>query len=175
MNETREKIASGLEHAFATGGFAEIGVDDLRAATQVSLRTLYKYYPSREDMVLAALEHRHARYLAHLFTDLPAAPERALDEVFDRVDEWMRTNAPQGCLFHSAVAAQPHNEAIREMRERHKGEVAARLGEAAGLSSFADELMLLHEGLTQSWSFMGARAVARAKYMAKSLLERARV
>lgn len=172
MKDTQQKIAAGLEQAFAAEGFAEPGVDQLRDATQVSLRTLYKYCPSREDMVLTALEHRHGRYLEHLFRDLPEAPEKALEDIFARIGAWMRTNAAQGCLFHAAVAAQPHNTALRQMLERHKAEVAARLAEATGLSAYRDELMLLHEGLTQSWSFMGEAAVERAKALAVPLLER---
>lgn len=170
METTQEKIAAGLERAFAEGGFAETGVDDLRAATQVSLRTLYKYCPSREDMVLAALEHRHRRYLAHLYADLPGSPDAAVEAVFDRIGTWMQTNAPQGCLFHGAVAAQPNSAAIRDMLVRHKSELTERLGQATGLPAARDELMLLHEGLTQSWSLMGPRAVACAKACARPLL-----
>ena len=46
------KIAEGLECAFASRGFAEPSVDDLRDSAGVSLRTLYKYMPSRGDMVI---------------------------------------------------------------------------------------------------------------------------
>ena len=169
MTETREKIAAGLEQAFAESGFAEIGVDGLREATQVSLRTLYKYCPSREDMVLTALNHRHTRYLAYLLDEVPEDPEEALDEVFRRVARWMLDNAPQGCLFHSAVAAHPENTVIREMLERNKKEVADGLVRVAGLQSARDELMLIHEGLTQSWPLMGERAVESAKALGRSL------
>jgi len=174
MTQTREQIAARLERAFAQDGFAELGVDGLRAAARVSLRTLYKYCRSREDMVLAALEHRHARYLAHLFADLPPAPGEALEALFDRVGTWMAANAPQGCLFHSAVAAHPDSAAIREMFERHKREVADGMARATGLWPARDDLILLHEGLTQSWPLMGERAVTRAKGLARMLLHGAR-
>lgn len=71
MIGTREKIAAGLERAFASHGFAEPSVDTLRDAAGVSLRTLYRYMPSRADMVMAALEHRHRRYMAQVL-DGPA-------------------------------------------------------------------------------------------------------
>ena len=170
MVDTKEKIAAGLEQAFAESGFAEIGVDDLRDAAQVSLRTLYKYCASREDMVLTALERRHTRYLAHLLDDLPSAPAEALGEIFERVGRWMSENAPQGCLFHSAVAAHPENAAIRAMLERHKSEVADGLVRATGLTSARDELMLLHEGITQSWPLVGEHAVSCANKLAQPVL-----
>lgn len=171
MANTKEKIAAGLERAFAERGFAEIGVDGLRDATQVSLRTLYKYCPSREDMVLTALERRHARYLVHLLSDLPDAPDKALEAIFERVGEWISENASKGCLFHSAVAAHPENAAVREMLLRHKSELADGLVRATGLTSARDELMLLHEGITQSWPLMGERTVPCAISLARSLLE----
>lgn len=169
MTKTQEKIAKGLECAFAEHGFAEIGVDGLREATHVSLRTLYKYCPSREDMVLTALNHRHLRYLAHLLDGLPEGPEEALEEMLDRIGSWMAANAPQGCLFHSAVAAHPDNAVIRTMLERHKTEVVDGMVRATNLPTNRDELMLIHEGLTQSWPLMQERAVRSAKILARSL------
>ncbi|WP_111496532.1 MULTISPECIES: TetR/AcrR family transcriptional regulator [Marinobacter] len=170
METTQEKIAAGLERAFAEHGFAEIGVDGLRDATQVSLRTLYKYCPSREDMVLTALEHRHTRYLAHLFGDLSGGPEQVLGEMFERVGRWMAENASYGCLFHSAVAAHPDKPALREMLQRHKGEVADGMVRATGLEACRDEFMLLHEGLTQTWPLTGECAVESARLLARRLL-----
>ncbi len=55
MRDTATKIAAGLERAFAARGFSEPCVDDLREAAGVSLRTLYKYTPSRDAMVRMAL------------------------------------------------------------------------------------------------------------------------
>lgn len=169
METTRDRIAQKLEETFAERGFAEPGVAELREASEVSLRTLYKYFPSRDDMVIAALDQRHGRYLAYVFADLPDAPEVALDAIFERIGDWMRTSSPNGCMFHSAVAAHPGNDALAGKLGRHKREIATRLAEAAGLPGHEDELLLLHEGLTQSFTLMGARAVASAKAMAKEL------
>lgn len=169
MNKTQEKIAARLEQAFAAHGFAELGVAELRAQADVSLRTLYKYFPSRDDMVLAALEHRHARYVAFIFADLPERNNDALNAVFDRIGEWMSTNATEGCLFHNAVAAQPHSSALKKMRERHKREVTERLAVVAGLPNQQTELMLIHEGLTQSWPLQKEQSVIAAKFLAAVL------
>ena len=69
MTDMMSKISAGLERAFANRGFAEPSVEDLRDAADVSLRTLYKYTPSRAEMVLAALEKvisREAELLAYI-------------------------------------------------------------------------------------------------------------
>jgi AcrR family transcriptional regulator len=171
MKTEPTEMVARLEQAFAASGFAELGVDDLRAHTDVSLRTLYKHFPSRGEMVRAALEHRHERYIAHLFTDLPTSPEAATAAIFERIGDWMHRNASEGCLFHSAVAAYPHDEDLRALLERHKDEVAEGMGRATGLESVRDDLLLLHEGLTQSWRLLGDRAVARAVVLAGLLFQ----
>ncbi|WP_283646299.1 TetR/AcrR family transcriptional regulator [Marinovum algicola] len=169
MTDTMTRIASGLERAFASGGFAAPSVEDLRDAAGVSLRTLYKYTPSRVEMVRAALENRHRRYLARVFDDLPPAPEAALDEILTRIGGWMETEASHGCLFHAAVAADPGNADLRALLERHKTEVAARAAAATGLAGRETHLLLLFEGLTQTWPLRGAEAVAAAGALAKTL------
>lgn len=169
MTITREKIAAGLELAFATHGFAEPNVETLRDAAGVSLRTLYKYMPSRADMVMAALEHRHQRYLAQVLKDLPDDPSEARSTLMDRVGTWMRIEAAHGCLFHAAVAADPGNASVRTLLRRHKQEVALRAARATGLADQEVALLLVLEGLTQSWPLHGAEAVAAAKRLASAL------
>ena len=169
MTDTKLKIAAGLERAFAKGGFAEPSVDDLREAADVSLRTLYKYTPSRADMVHLALEHRHQRYIDLLFTDLPEAPDRALSAIIDRVGVWMETEASHGCLFHAAVAASPGDQVLRDLLSRHKVEVATKAAIATGRQGYEIELNLILEGLTQSFTLHGAEAIAAAKRLAGGL------
>ncbi|MDD7911321.1 MULTISPECIES: TetR/AcrR family transcriptional regulator [Pseudovibrio] len=170
MNETQIKIARGLEQAFVQHGFAEPGVDDLKAASGVSLRTLYKYFPSREDMVLGALEFRHQRYLALLTQDLPGSPEAALDPLIDRIAQWMCEEARNGCLFHGAVAAHPDNVKLRRLLETHKREVTGILAEKLDLPTSHEEIAVIHEGLLQAWGLHGKSAAAAAKRLLALML-----
>ncbi|NDW02841.1 TetR/AcrR family transcriptional regulator [Jiella pacifica] len=169
-DSTKTAIVTGLEQTFVRQGFAKPGVDELRAAAGVSLRTLYKYYPSRDAMILGALEHRHGRYVERLLDGLPADPKEALDAVLERVAGWMREEAGHGCLFHGAVAAMPESDALRELLERHKGEIARRMAAAVGLSGNEAELTLILEGLTQSWALNGEDALRAAKRLAGCLV-----
>jgi len=169
MTGTSDKIAAGLERAFAAHGFAEPSVDRLRDAAGVSLRTLYKYMPSRGDMVLAALEHRHQRYISHVLDHLPPDPVEARDALMDRVADWMRAEATHGCLFHAAVASDPQSAPLRALLDRHKHEVANRAAAATGLAGQEVALLLILEGLTQSWPLHGAQAVSSAKALASAL------
>ncbi|THH39143.1 TetR/AcrR family transcriptional regulator [Aliishimia ponticola] len=169
MTGTHEKIAAGLERTFASQGFAEPSVETLRDAAGVSLRTLYKYMPSRADMVLAALEHRHQRYMAQVLDDLPVDPGAARAALIDRVGLWMERETTHGCLFHAAVAADPGSSSVRDLLSRHKQEVAERAAAATGLAGQEVALLLILEGLTQSWPLHGAQAVTAAKALTSAL------
>ena len=169
MTDTQSKIAAGLERAFAARGFAEPSVEDLRDAAGVSLRTLYKYTPSRAEMVLAALENRQQRYLALVFDDLPQAPADALEAILARVGQWMETETSHGCLFHAAVAADPGSDNLRALLTRHKAEVAAKAAAATNLAGAETALLLIIEGLTQTWPLRGAEAVTAAQRLAQAL------
>ncbi|AZV80386.1 TetR/AcrR family transcriptional regulator [Parasedimentitalea marina] len=169
MTDTMTKIAAGLERAFASRGFAEPSVEDLRDAAAVSLRTLYKYTPSRSEMVLAALEHRHRRYLSKIFDDIPDDPKTALDAMFDRVGVWMETETAHGCLFHGAVASEPGSARLRELLERHKAEVATCAVKVTDLVGCEVEILVILEGLTQAWALHRNAALESAKLLGRGL------
>ena len=170
MGDMMSKISEGLERAFASRGFAEPSVEDLRDAAGVSLRTLYKYTPSRAEMVLAALENRHQRYLTRVFDNLPKEPEKALDTILSRIGKWMETETSHGCLFHAAVAADPRSQPLRALLERHKAEVATQAAAATGLRGADTALLLIIEGLTQAWLLRGEAVVDAAKRLGQMLL-----
>jgi AcrR family transcriptional regulator len=52
MTSTKEQIAYRLEQAFNTHGFAELSVATLQKVVGASLRTLYRYFPSKQAMVI---------------------------------------------------------------------------------------------------------------------------
>lgn len=168
---TQTRIAAGLEQAFAAGGFAQPNVETLRAAAGVSLRTLYKYAPSRQAMVLLALEHRHQRYMKHLFEPaLPDPPAAALAEVLARLAAWMAQEASHGCLFHAAVAAMPNDADLRALLTRHKAEVARRVAGAIGQPDRQADVTLLLEGSAQAWPLLGLATLESARSMGAALL-----
>lgn len=169
MNATEIKIAAGLEQAFARHGFAEPSVEALRDAAGVSLRTLYKYTPSRDMMVRSALEYRHQRYIAHVFDALPEDCALALTEIIKRVGGWMQQEATHGCLFHAAVASAPHDPELRALLQRHKAEVADRAVTVTGLTGREVDLTLIIEGLTQSWPLYREAAVDSAQRLGQTL------
>lgn len=166
----KEQIAAALEVAFSQHGFAEPSVAQLKAACGVSLRTLYKHYPSKEAMIVGALEHRHQRYLSLLLEEAPQSAEGSIEHVFTRLQNWMEEYAPHGCLSMNAIAAFPDNALINQAVLDHKHEVRALLGQLSQNEALSTPLFLLHEGVSSAWPVLGQAAVASAKKTVKTLL-----
>lgn len=159
--DTKQRIATELERTFAEAGFADQGVEALRAEADVSLRTLYKHFPSREAMIVGALEHRDATY----FRWLEGGPEGGAEHVLwplVRLGDWLGEVANTGCLFLNAWAEYPDSEAIGAVVRDHKARLAnefqqrlARVAPRRDTGHLAETLFLLHEGMTQAARLQG--------------------
>jgi len=167
----REQIAASLEQAFSKSGFAEPSVAQLRTACNVSLRTLYKHYPSKEAMIVAALEFRHQRYLTFLHYPSATTGVESVLHIFDRLEQWMQQYAPHGCLSMNAIAAFPDNLLINNAVKEHKKAVRQFLGQQSRREDLATAIFLLHEGVSSAWPVLGRNAVTAAQQTLRLLLK----
>jgi AcrR family transcriptional regulator len=170
MISTREQIAARLEQVFNMRGFAEPSVAELKTAAGVSLRTLYRHFPSKDDMVIGALDHRHTRYLTFLAEDEPAPGRDSIKHLFRRLGDWMATFSPNGCLSLNALAAHPGNIEVRDTTTRHKHELIRMMARRCGQPTLSKELFLLHEGASAAWPVVGIQAIQAAEAASLKLL-----
>jgi AcrR family transcriptional regulator len=166
-NPTSDHIDAAVDRMDAlieAHGFAGTSVDDLRAAADVSLRTLYRRYGSREQMIVAVLRNRAEKYLAHL------AGTTGAHELIDRTRAWMDDARVLGCLFLRARADHPDDPHIEEAVVDYHTALHSRLrviAEAEGLGeNGADLLFIAHEGLLAGAPVLGADAACRAAHAA---------
>jgi AcrR family transcriptional regulator len=68
---TRRAIASAALRLFAERGYEETTISDITAAAEVSPRTFFSYFPSKEDVVFAEMDER----LAEVRTRLADRPD----------------------------------------------------------------------------------------------------
>ncbi|MEH6448439.1 MAG: TetR/AcrR family transcriptional regulator [Oleispira sp.] len=167
----KELIAERLEQAFSQFGFAEASVAQLKTACDVSLRTLYKHYPSKEDMIVAALDNRHQRYLKFLSNDAPEDGLEAVLHIFSKLKQWMEEYAPNGCMSVSALGAFPEHILIKQTIKDHKEDVRNFLGKHSLRIDLATQLFLLHEGVSSAWPVLGDEALSSAQQAILSLLD----
>jgi AcrR family transcriptional regulator len=83
----REEVARAIESAalalFAARPIGEVTVDEIATATGIGVRTLYRYFPAKED-VFRAYPRRVAQQLADLLRARPSSetPFEAMREAF---------------------------------------------------------------------------------------------
>ncbi|BCO19391.1 hypothetical protein KUC3_22480 [Alteromonas sp. KC3] len=183
---THDAIAQKLEQAFAIYGFATPNVATLKEHSGTTLKTLYKYFPSKEAMVIGALHYRHKRYIAFLEQDSPINHKitsvhdanTLLLHIFTRLALWLETYAPRGCMSLQALACYPNNEKIQNAVQSHKLEVKQWLTEnfndltiatAASKKDFVETIFILHEGMASAWP-SSQHAALKAAHQAISIL-----
>ena len=66
-----EAIALGL---FEARGFGEVTVDEIADAAGISVRTFYRYFPTKEDVLQSRIDQRAARLRAALSARSPDEP-----------------------------------------------------------------------------------------------------
>jgi len=168
----KAQIAASLEQAFSKQGFAQPNVAQLKTACNVSLRTLYKYYPSKAAMIAGALEYRHQRYLDFLRNNAPVNSIDSAYYIFNKLEQWMQEDAPHGCMSMNAIAAFPNDPLIRCAVTEHKEQVRRLLGFLTQRDDLASAIFVLHEGVSSTWQLLGREAVTSAQNTLLQLLNK---
>lgn len=181
---TAEHIVETSLNLFYQNGFHASGVDLLSKEAGVTKKTLYRYFPSKDVLIDAALKLRHQKFMSRLRDSVEAA-KPALRPVayIDFIAAWVVDADFHGCAFINATAeyaapdASPHQHATA-----HKNEIRAYLlrlcteGGAQKPDSIATSLFLLGEGLIVGSQVQGPESVLieSAKTTARDLWRMAR-
>ena len=173
-----ERILAAADKLFYRQGIRAVGVDAVAAEATVSKRTLYNYYPSKDDLIAAYLTARF-RHLAP--SDAPAR-EQILGN-FDRLERMFADGSFRGCPYVNAVTelGDPKHAAagialqFKEQRRLWFRALLERL-HARDPDALATQLQILVEGALASALVRGDPALARsARAAAEVLLDAAGV
>lgn len=174
--EMEQRILETADRLFYRDGIRAVGVDTVAAEIGISKRTLYNYYPSKDDLIAAYLRSR----FDHLeITDTP--PQEQILQFFDRLECSFAGKGFRGCPFVNAVAelAEVSHEAnklaisFKECRRKWFRELLDKTSiENADL--LATQLALLVDGAIAAALVRRDPKVARAaKAAAQALLNTA--
>lgn len=153
-------VASGL---FFREGIRAVGIDRIVAEADIAKATLYRHFPSKEDLVMAYLQDRHARVMQGLdaVRSEHADPRDRIALIFDRLAEKAENPEFRGCAFALAVAEHGDSEKIVRLARMHKRAVAETLcaiGREAGLANadfIGRHLVLLYDGALARRAVLG--------------------
>ncbi|WP_326541369.1 TetR/AcrR family transcriptional regulator [Pseudorhodoferax sp.] len=129
----RERIMTTAHDLFYRDGIRATGVDKLIAESGVAKLTFYRHFASKDTLVLAFLEYRHARWMAWFVDALGrhgAHAGRGLPALADALAEWFRDPAFRGCAFiNSVVEVGASVPGALEIARQHKEEMEQVIAE----------------------------------------------
>ncbi|GAA3571873.1 TetR/AcrR family transcriptional regulator [Nonomuraea rosea] len=152
--EHAERLLDAAGDLFYRRGVQAVGMDEVRAASGVSLKRLYQCFPSKEALVVAYLARRDERWMSSLTRHAgAAAPQDRIAAVFAWLERWFGEDDFRGCGFVNAYAELgPSSEAVREVVRRHKQRLRDFLRELAANArdpdDLAGQLLVLVDGAT---------------------------
>jgi AcrR family transcriptional regulator len=181
----RQRILESAYELFSHRAIGAVGVDEVIAQASVAKATLYRHFPSKNELVLEFLKRREQLWTygwvekeARLRGD---TPEASLLAIFDLFDEWFHRDDFEGCSFVNVLletsdletdigaASAMHLENVRGVVRTFALEAGLRDVEEFALSFH----ILMKGSIVQAGE--GDRAAAkRAQAMARLLIEQYR-
>ena len=179
--EARERILDSSYELFSQRGVQAVGVDEVIETAGVAKATLYRHFPSKDDLVIAFLEQREERWTRELVEagakSRGSTPEEQLLAIFDVFDEWFRREDFEACSFINVLLEMGPDHPAGTASVRHLENIRSivrGLAEEAGLrdpASFARSWHILMKGSIVSAAEGDAEAAHRAQSMARLLID----
>src|SRR5579859_3533976 len=155
----RDRLLAAASDLFYEQGVHTVGIDKIIDRAGVAKASLYSTFGSKDGLVRAYLEARHAARRDRLLAEIERHddPRARLLAVFDVLDESVAQPGFRGCAFANATAESDLDGAAADVTRgvrRWLLETMAGLATALGVAdpaSLARQLTLLYDGaLAQS-------------------------
>src|SRR5919201_2293733 len=135
--DARERILRTAYDLFRRNSLNSVGVDRIVAEADVAKTTLYRHFPSKDDLVVSVLRRHEDVWTTGWLEQVIARTEgpagARILALFDAFDEWFRQDDYHGCLF------------ARTLLERRSPESPVRGAAVTGLANIRALIRLLAE------------------------------
>jgi AcrR family transcriptional regulator len=178
----RRQILDTASRLFYREGFRAVGVDTIVEQSGVAKMTLYRYFPSKDDLIVAYLEESNKNFWEWFEGAIEkevGSPRQQLVALFDAVGVLATSPTCYGCTFQSTAAEFPeldhpgHRVALahkQAVHDRFKA-LAVQAG-AQQPEILADQLLLLMDGAFVATRMYGVNnPAAQVGQAAKVLIE----
>lgn len=133
--DVRDRILDTASRLFYERGVRAVGVDLVVLEAAVAKTSLYRYFPTKDDLIVAFLEREDIEFwaqwdsVAEQFADDPA---RELDAHMRWIGERLARSNYRGCpQINVAAEFAEHDHPAREVSRRHMQTLRARLQDIA--------------------------------------------
>jgi AcrR family transcriptional regulator len=184
-SKPRQRILDSAYELFSRRGIGAVGIEEVIARASVAKATLYRHFPSKNDLVLEFLRRREELW-TYGWVEKEArlrggTPEGSLLAIFDLFDEWFHRPDFEGCSFvnillETANLKHPVGRASADHLENIRT-VLRSLADEAGLRSsdeFARSFHILMKGSIVQAGEGDVDAAKPAQSMARDLIEKYR-
>ena len=173
----KEKLFQTAARLFYQHGYRAVGVDTIAAESGIGKMTLYRHYPSKDDLIVAFLRESNDEfweYFEQSTKDAPTGREKLL-AFFEALQNYVVSPACYGCPFINVVTEYPaadyaghqvaleHKESVRARFDQLTRESGARQPEA-----LANALLLLMDGAYIAARMFGASPGNPAAHVAEA-------
>ncbi len=140
----RERLLQAAGELFYAEGVQSVGIDRVIERAGVAKASLYSTFGSKEQLVCAYLNERHAQTLGRLraAVDTVEDPVERILAVFDAQAQLFRTPNYRGCAFTAAAAEAPAGGRVDEAAESYRRDIRALFTELAAAAGAADPALL---------------------------------
>ncbi|MGW2254280.1 TetR/AcrR family transcriptional regulator [Kitasatospora sp. NPDC001660] len=158
----RDHLVDTAARLFYENGTHAVGVDEVVRRSGMAKASLYRWFPSKDDLILAVLQRRDddfwqrwdARAAAH-----PGDPRAELEAQLAWIEELATRDGYRGCAFVNTAAEFDADKAdIRRRCLQHERELGRRLHELTQRLDVADSALLadqLHVAIVGAFAVGG--------------------
>jgi len=177
----RERLLAAADELFYDEGVHTVGIDRVIERAGVAKASLYNTFGSKDELVRAYLERRHARVAARInrYIERYDTPRERLLGVFEAQGETFTDPTFRGCAFVAASAESP-GESVSSAADDYRGWLRglftdlAREAGAADPELLARQLHMIYDGASLSVRLdRNPVASAMARAAAETLLDAA--
>lgn len=176
----RDHIIETASRLFYSNGIRAVPMDQIIAEADIAKATLYRYFPTKEHLIVAYLQTRSDRVLASMRDIIHSAgpsPKRRVARLFGQLEETAHSKDFRGCAFMLAMAEHEESVAVREVVRAHKDAVKEIFRDAiaqpgqSGAKRTAEQLALLYDGaLASILIYRNPQAAKNAALVATTLV-----
>src|SRR5262245_44071459 len=164
-SEARQRILETADRLFYEEGVRAVGIDRIIAEAGVAKMSLYNHFPSKDDLILAALKYREAAVLEFFRAAMERHARRGknpLRAFFAALKDLFESTGFRGCPFQNAAVEladpkHPGTEFVRGHKQRFSEFLRGLIEESVGKSAakHAPAVAVLVEGALVSAVIQG--------------------
>jgi AcrR family transcriptional regulator len=169
-SSARQRLLETARELFYREGIRAIGVDTIVERSGVGKATLYRHFPTKDDLIAAYIEeedHAHLQWFDECVTNPELSPKERLLAWLEDCEQRIQEPGFRGCPFLNAMAEIADREhPAYQSAARHEQALQDRLAQlsrqagARDPEQLADQLLLVVNGALASASLTGSTSPA---------------